>query len=225
MAQQFLYYKDILLAANNSVEGSENTARGNTKNTREDWLAEARKVLIEEGVDRVKIDRLAKNLKVTRGGFYWFFKNREDLLNSLLEDWMDSKNDPLSQAMQTAGDNPLDTIIQFCLNLIMEHSFSPSLDTAVRDWSRNSGNAKRAIDLVDNRRIEALADIFKKLKYPREEAFIRARILYFHQVGYYAMGLHETHEQRLKYLPLYFKQLTGFDLPRGALKGFGKEAR
>jgi AcrR family transcriptional regulator len=43
--------------------------------SREDWIASARKVLVESGVDDVKIDRLARKMKVTRGSFYWHFQH------------------------------------------------------------------------------------------------------------------------------------------------------
>ena len=53
----------------------------------ERWLDAARKILIEEGVDHVKIDRLATSLRVTRGGFYHHFHNRDELLDKLLVQW------------------------------------------------------------------------------------------------------------------------------------------
>ena len=41
------------------------------------------------------------------------------------------------------------------------------------------------------------------------EAFVRARTTYFHQVGYYTLGVRESREQRLMLLPLYIGILTG----------------
>lgn len=199
------------------------TVRGNTKNTREDWLAEARKILVKEGIGRVKIDRLAKNLNVTRGGFYWFFKNRQDLLDHILSHWQDSKNDPLTGAIKGNNKTPLDPLIRFTLTIIRERSYSPALDSAIRDWARTSTRTRRAVDLVDNRRITSLMKAYQGLGYKKEAAFIRARIQYFHQIGYYAMDVHETPEQRLHYLPFYFKQLTGFDLPDEAINNLKKE--
>jgi len=189
--------------------------RGNTKTSRQDWLDEARNILIREGVDGVKVDRMARNLGVTRGGFYWFFKNRAQFLDILLADWQDSRNDPLTRAIR-AGDNdtPLETLVRFVMTLIREESYSPALDAAIRDWARSSEAVRRAVDLVDNRRIKLLAKLFQALDYDTEEAFIRARIMYFHQVGYYAMDVRESAAQRLRYLPVYFRQLTGFDLPK-----------
>lgn len=205
------------------AEDHKKAVRGNTKTTREDWLAEAQRVLIEEGVDRVKVDRLANKLNVTRGGFYWFFKNRQDLLDILLANWKDSKNDPLTHTLKGKNKTPLDPLVRFIFTTIRERSYSPALDSAMRDWARTSNKTRRAVDLVDNRRISVLAKVYQGLGYEEEEAFIRARIQYFHQVGYYAMGVHESHEQRLHYLPIYFKQLTGFDLPKEALQGFMEE--
>src|SRR3546814_10858022 len=52
---------------------------GNIKVTREGWLNCARVALIEDGIEGVKVDRLAKRVKVTRGGFYHHFKNHNKL--------------------------------------------------------------------------------------------------------------------------------------------------
>src|ERR1700675_4637489 len=54
---------------------------------REIWLDTARQALIEEGTAGVEINKLAKRLKSSRGGFYWFFKNRAQLLEELLAYW------------------------------------------------------------------------------------------------------------------------------------------
>src|SRR3546814_19264286 len=60
---------------------------GNIKVTREGWLNCARVALIEDGIEGVKVDRLAKRVKVTRGGFYHHFKNHNQLLDELLLTW------------------------------------------------------------------------------------------------------------------------------------------
>ena len=66
-------------------------------------------------------------------------------------------------------------------------------------------------------RVKVLAYAFKNLGYSKQEAFIRASILYFHQVGYYAMNIKESYDRRLEFIPHYVKKLTGFDLPKAAL--------
>ena len=44
------------------------------------------------------------------------------------------------------------------------------------------------------------------------EALMRARITYYHQVGYYALGVRESRKTRRQLLPYYAKVLTGRDL-------------
>jgi AcrR family transcriptional regulator len=54
---------------------------------RRDWIDAGLELLVGKGVDHVKITRLADALGVTRGSFYWHFKDRDDLLSALVEDW------------------------------------------------------------------------------------------------------------------------------------------
>src|SRR3982074_2670570 len=69
---------------------------------REDWIAAARTELIAGGVNAVKIGRLAKRLRVTRGGFYWHFTSRADLLDELIQSWEISNTAPFERSL-TSG--------------------------------------------------------------------------------------------------------------------------
>ena len=51
------------------------------------WLAQALDVLAKQGIAEVRVERLAKKIGVTNGGFYWQFKNHRDLLKGLLAYW------------------------------------------------------------------------------------------------------------------------------------------
>ena len=88
----------------------------------------------------------------------------------------------------------------------------------MRDWARVSPAVARVVRRVDNERIGILKQVFLEMGCEREEAFIRARISYFHQVGYYALGVHESLGQRKRLLPLYISYLSGRPLS-GPSKG------
>src|ERR1017187_2761901 len=55
--------------------------------SRNDWLKAARLALLTGGVEAVRVEKLARNLRVTKGSFYWHFKGREELLDLLLREW------------------------------------------------------------------------------------------------------------------------------------------
>lgn len=177
--------------------------------SRQDWLAAARAALISGGIDSVKVERLANALNVTRGGFYWHFTDRADLLDSLLQAWEEETTALFEGTLgrdQANGMREFSALIQIWVE---EKAYSPAHDSAVREWARTSDRAEAAVKRVDNHRIGVLKKIFLDMGYHDDEAFIRARITYFHQIGYYLLGLGETQEQRRKMLPLYIQILTG----------------
>lgn len=181
--------------------------------SREDWLSKARNALIAGGIDAVKIGRLAAELNVTRGGFYWHFRNREDLLEALLDSWERATTALFESVLEGHHPSGMDEFLALCNLWIGEEAYSPAYDSAVRDWARISERASCAVHRVDARRIGLIQRIFLDLGYEEREAFIRARVTYFHQVGYYALDLGETREERRAFLPLYVKVLTGLTPP------------
>ena len=176
---------------------------------REAWLHAAREALIREGIGSVEVGRLARKLKVTRGGFYWFFNSRKQLLNELLADWERTNNAAFKAVLKHAGRNGMTEFMAIVDIWINESQYNPAWDAAVRDWARLSGSVANTVRRVDDERIAVLAQVFKDMGYPDDESFVRARVTYFHQVGYYALGVRETREERLKLLPLYTRTLTG----------------
>lgn len=180
-----------------------------TRLGREDWLAAARDALLSEGKEAVKVERLAKRLNVTRGGFYWHFRDRDDLLDALLRSWEKETNVLFEKALQGDHSDGLEEFLALTRSWVNEDVYNPKYDSAVRDWARISRRAERAVRRVDQRRIDFIQRIYSDMGYSEEDAFINARILYFHQVGYYTLGIGETKDQRRRLLPLYVKAFTG----------------
>jgi AcrR family transcriptional regulator len=176
---------------------------------REDWLETARKVLIESGVDRVKIEPLARLLRVTTGSFYHHFKNRQELLDALLHHWETHNSKPLFNAVEAAGSDPGDQIDALFETWVAEDAYDPAYDSAVRAWAHTSKDAESVVRLVDERRIRLIQQIFEGFGYDQDRAFIRARITYFHQVGYQATEIVEPYEQRQQLRHLYREALVG----------------
>lgn len=181
---------------------------------REIWLNTARQALIEEGTAGVEINKLAKRLGVSRGGFYWFFKSREQLLDELLAYWAQTGTVLFERILQARGRNGVQEFQAIIDLWIDENEYDPKWDGAVRDWARTSAAVLKAVQSVDAKRIAVLEQVFLDLGYKGKDAHIRARITYYHQVGYYALGVRESRKQRLELIPFYTKVLTGRDTSR-----------
>lgn len=175
----------------------------------EAWVATARVVLIEEGIQGVKVDRVAQRLGVTKGGFYKHFANRADLLGRLLAMWeRDNVFVPATARPSTAAQARI-ALVALTDRLIDEEAFDPRFDMAVRDWARVDPAAARALARVDGMRLAHLVDLFLVLGCDAQEAEVRARVMYYHQVGYYALGVKEGRSTRKRLLPTYMRILIG----------------
>ncbi len=173
-----------------------------------DWLLKALEIFIEEGIDAVRITRLAEELEVTRGSFYWHFSNREDLIEALFSYWKDHNTRSVVDAVKDANtlSNGIFAFFETCLNTDL---FDPRLALAIREWARRSPEVREQVDIADNTRVQALTEFFQRFDYPMPEAFIRARVLYFAQIGFYALDVHEPLEKRISYTEAYFLSFTG----------------
>jgi len=174
------------------------------------WLEAARTALIEEGTAGVEINKLAKRLGVSRGGFYWFFKNRAQLLDELLGYWVRASTVQLERIVESCGGEGMKAYDAFVDLWVSEAEYDPRWDGAVRDWARTSSKVFRAVRAVDRRRIAVIERLFRNLGYRGREANVRARVTYYHQVGYYAIGVRESWEERRALLPYYKRVLTGY---------------
>jgi AcrR family transcriptional regulator len=178
------------------------------------WIGAARGELLRGGIAAVKIGRLARRLGATRGSFYWHFADRDDLLRELLVDWEASNTAPFERIL-AEGSNGIAEFEAVVELWLAETEYSPAFDTAVRDWARIDPTVAAAVRRADERRIDVLRRIFLDLGFRDPEALVRARITYFHQVGYYTLGLAEEPARRRELTPLYVRALLGRPVAAG----------
>ena len=182
--------------------------------SRDAWIALARRQLIETGLEGLKVDRLAKIMGVTRGSFYWHFKDRDDLLDALLASWRDANTAPFEAVLSSHADRPERKLLEFFRIWLDPARFDAAFDGAVREWARSSKTAERMLQVADKLRMDSLRQIFAAMGYDDLESEVRARIVYYHQVGYYALQVDEPMQQRLRLFPFYYRVLAGVPVPR-----------
>ena len=182
---------------------------GHVKVTPEDWLNVARDVLVTDGVAEVKVIALGERLGVSRSSFYWYFKSRKHLLEKLLDDWEDRNTKSLVAKCNLQTKNISEAACNFFRCFIDPELFDRGLDFAVREWSRRDGAVRQRINLADKTRLAAVAHMFERHGFSAYDADIRARIIYFMQLGYHAMEVHEPMEERLNRLEGYLRGFTG----------------
>jgi AcrR family transcriptional regulator len=173
------------------------------------WIDEARAALVEEGISGVKVDRLAARLGVTRGGFYHYFEDRDALLRALLDRWRkDCRFLPPLRTDLTPAE-AVAWIEQAVTRMIEEDGYDSRLDMAVREWARSDERTAAAVKASDQERLDTLRQFFELLGHEPAEAKLRANTFYFHQIGYYAIGVKTSVAERMDTAGTYLKILCG----------------
>lgn len=185
--------------------------------TRADWLETALNLFKTEGIEAVRITRMAQERGVSRGSFYWHFKDRSDLLQGLVSYWRQKNVHSVLHALDDAGslDNGILSLFSAWLS---PERFEPGLDSAMRDWARRSEPISQAVNDADEQCMDVIARFYERHGFKETEARARARTIYTCQIGYYVVtGLHEPMAIRLQYLEAIYTIMTGKTLdPRKA---------
>ena len=153
--------------------------------TPEAWVEAATDVLVDQGIDHVRVDVLATQLQVTRGSFYWHFRDREDLLRRVLQAWSSRATARLTARLEMARNDPLlqlrDVISLPCRGRAAQKA--ARIELAIRAWARRDLMAQVAVDASDAARLDYHASIFRALGFAAAEARARAFMLYSYEVS------------------------------------------
>lgn len=186
---------------------------GHVKVTRDDWLNVARDVLVSDGMAEVKVLALGQRLNVSRSSFYWYFKSRKHLLEALLDDWEARNTRNIVAQCELPADSIGEAVGNFFKCFLNPDLFDRGLDFAVREWSRRDGTVRQRIDQADRERLAAVTRMFERHGFTPYEADVRARILYYMQLGYHALDVREPMKARCDRLAGYLKGFTGIEAP------------
>jgi AcrR family transcriptional regulator len=193
--------------------------------SRANWLQVALDALVGSGVDNVKVLSLAQKLDVSRSSFYWFFRSRDDLLEQLLEHWRETNTRAIVHSASVPASTIIDGVLNIFASWVDERTFDPRLDLAIREWARRSGHVRRAVDQADDARVKAIKTMFLRHGYKERDAFIRARVLYFMQIGYYSIDLEEPLETRLSHVRDYVRVYTGCEPRKSVVAQFARTVK
>lgn len=190
------------------------------RGSRDVWLAAAYGALIESGVDSVRILPLAKRLNLSRTSFYWFFKDREALLEAILQLWRDKNTGNLLKQTRTYAESLPEAMLSVFDCWLDPDLFDSRFEFAVRSWGLQSPDVHVEIAQADRMRIEALTAMFTRFGVPPLGADVRARTVYLTQIGYISMKSEEGFAERMRRIPDYVAIFTGRMPTRSELDRF-----
>src|SRR5215471_6141327 len=145
---------------------------------REDWLRAARIALRRRGPDSVRIERLARNLGVTKGSFYWHFKDRDELLEALLREWEDETSMLLGNALARSSirEAVVSLLDEIQRRVILSEQGGCPSDAAIFAWASISPEVAVRVNKIEQRRIDMITRLTGRPD--------RAELFYYAYLGF-----------------------------------------
>ncbi len=140
----------------------------------EGWLEAAYELLLESGVDSVKIQPLAAKLKLSRTSFYWFFKDREELLAALVARWRDKNTGGLIKQSEAYAESIGEAMLNIFDCWLDKSLFDSQFEFAVRSWALQSAEVTAEVQAADQSRLEAMKRMFMRFGFKDISADVRA---------------------------------------------------
>ncbi|MEM8937477.1 MAG: TetR/AcrR family transcriptional regulator [Pseudomonadota bacterium] len=147
----------------------------------EDWLKHGLKTLRTTGYVGLKADLMAKSLGVSRGSFYWHFKDLGDFRARLLDYWRAITTERVIEEIEqnNSSAEPLSTLMVRAFRAQSQ----AGLDQAVRVWAQFDKTVARRLIAVDKMRLDYLAKLLRNRGLKPEDATATARFIYAASLG------------------------------------------
>ncbi len=142
--------------------------------SRTEWVQAALEILNKEGVGQITIDRLARNLGISRSGFYWHFRNRDELLRVLLDFWSREMTQVITENVEIAALDPKGRLT-ITAQMVVDHDMA-RYELAIRHWALSDKEAARAVRSVTKTRFEFVRANFAELGFIGDELDMRAML-------------------------------------------------
>ncbi len=152
------------------------------------WIDAGLRTLGERGVTAVRVEPLARSLGVTKGSFYWHFKDRRALLDAMLERWRQLATDAIIEQVDAKGGTAAQRVAH--LFRITTTGQGDRIEAALRAWAIEDPAAAAALAEVDELRQRYVTDLLVEHGIPRAEARRRARIAYLVLIGEFTWVAH-----------------------------------
>lgn len=186
-----------------------NTSPSRQRGSKDIWLEAAYDMLVSDGIDAVKIMGLAKKLNLTRTGFYWFFADINELHLAMIDRWESRNTGNLVDRCNLDAPNICTALFNVMDCWLDPSLFDARLDLAIRNWARVDGDLQARLKNADDRRIEAIANLFNRYGFTPEQSQVRSMTVIYTQIGYISMQVEETRSERLARVQHYVEIFSG----------------
>jgi AcrR family transcriptional regulator len=162
---------------------------------------------------RVRVERLARDLRIAKSGFYWHFEDRNDLLQQLLDYWEHEFTEVVSENPELRRLEPRERLTRVA-ELVLEHDLS-GFDLSFRAWAAHDRLVARRANRVIRKRLDYIGEAFAELGFEGQDLDMRTRLFVCYTSAERATYPGVSKKALRELLPLRLELLTGSNRQQG----------
>ena len=174
--------------------------------SRESWLLHALDVLKREGIAGVRVERLARDLGVTKGSFYHHFSDRPELMREMLRYWTEELTGRVIERVGDAGGGASDKLLTL-MHLITDEELG-QYETAIRSWASFDPIAAQEVAKVDRMRFKFINSLFAACGFKGLGGEMRTRMFMYYMIAEPSIFYREAKSKRRQLQKLRHSLLT-----------------
>jgi AcrR family transcriptional regulator len=151
----------------------------NDRLTKSDWIDHGLRTLANDGPNALKVGPMSTALKVSRGSFYWHFRDIADFRSQILRSWQERMTDQVIRDLEAAKAEP-DRLKHLLKRAFVE---KPRLDRAIRSWAAEDEDVATIVASVDASRVAYIAKLLVAAGVESRRALPRAAFMYWAYLG------------------------------------------
>ncbi|WP_029040718.1 TetR/AcrR family transcriptional regulator [Cucumibacter marinus] len=163
----------------------------------EDWIRAGFRALSRGGPQAVRAEAIARDLKVSKGSFYWHFKDLPAFKQAMLDHWQGQATEGIIAAVEAAGENArerLSALVALTTSDLDLPYGGVVVEAAIRDWARHDPKAAAVLAGVEDRRLGFVTGLFAESGVA--DAAQAARLLYAGLIGLDQLGVFNPASRR-----------------------------
>jgi AcrR family transcriptional regulator len=142
--------------------------------SKEEWLEAGLEAIGKGGVSGLTVKGLARKLGIAKAGFYWHFKNRDDMLRQLLDYWTHQLTEVVTSNVELLALGPRERLIKTA-QMILDFDLA-KYDLAIREWALQNPEVARTVRKVNQFRLDFVRQALSELGFDDKEQEIRAML-------------------------------------------------